>query len=176
MKTKEIKRYKKNPFIENMIIPISQKQVKLSILGKDEDILINENTGEIKGTHLITYKQVDGENFVKLFTQNIALTFDLNSSGIKAFNVLLFTIQNTAITKDQVDLDTFTLDMFLTSNKDKKLNLSLATFKRGLRQLEESQIIARTLRRGRFFINPNFCFNGNRIAFTTLIEKNEKIK
>ena len=171
MKNKIVKRYEKNPFIENMIIPISQKQIKLSVLGRERNMLVNEDSGEIKGTHLITYKQVDGENFVKLFTQNIALTFDLNSSGIKAFNVLLFAIQNTAITKDQVDLDTLTLDMFLTSNKDKKLNLSLATFKRGLRQLEETQIIARTLRRGRFFINPNFCFNGDRIAFTTLIER-----
>jgi hypothetical protein len=40
-----------------------------------------------------------------------------------------------------------------------------------LRDLEKAQILARTLRKGRYFINPNFVFNGDRIAFTTLLER-----
>ena len=45
---------------------------------------------------------------------------------------------------------------------------------RGLTELTRSQIIARTIRRGHYFINPNFVFNGDRIAFTTLIERDEQ--
>ena len=51
------------------------------------------------------------------------------------------------------------------------LKLSYATLKRGINELEKAQIIAKTMRKGFYFINPNFVFNGDRIAFTTLIER-----
>jgi hypothetical protein len=30
------------------------------------------------------------------------------------------------------------------------------------------------MRQGRYFINPNFLFNGDRIAFTTVIERTKR--
>lgn len=167
------KRYKNNPFLENMIVPVNTRQVKISPIGKDDNILINQSTGEVSGTHVTTYKKVDGEQFIKLFTANIGLTFDLSSAGIKTFSVLLWSVQHKAISRDEVDLDSLTLDDFIEYHKEKKppLKLSMATFKRGLSELEKASIIAKTLRAGRYFINPNFVFNGDRIAFTTLIEK-----
>lgn len=152
-----------------MVVPVGSKSVKLSPIGKDDNILINESTGEVKGTHVTTYKKVDKEKFVKLFTANIALTFELNAAGIKAFNVLMYAIQNQAINKDIVILDKFVLDDFLQTHK---LQLSLPTFMRGLRELSNAQIIAKNVRRGMYFINPNFVFSGDRIAFTTVIERN----
>ena len=120
---------------------------------------------------MATFKRVDGEQFVKLFTANIALTFDLSSAGIKAFNVLMWAVQRSAISKDEVDFDNFVLEEFLEEYKDsdRPLRLSLATFKRGINELEKAQIVAKTIRQGRYFINPNFVFNGDRIAFTTVI-------
>ncbi|MBC9222158.1 hypothetical protein IBK32_10680, partial [Escherichia coli] len=41
----------------------------------------------------------------------------------------------------------------------------------GLAELEAAKIIAKHLRPGWYFINPNFIFNGDRIAFTTVIER-----
>lgn len=166
-------RYKTNPFVSNMMIPVKGKQIKLSRLGKDENVLINQKTGEVQGTHLTTYKRVDGEQFVKLFTANVGLTFDLTSAGIKAFSVLLWSVQKKAISKDEVDLDSYVLDDFMAEHKGKEppLKLSLATFKRGINELERAQIAAKTIRQGRYFINPNFVFNGDRIAFTTMIER-----
>ena len=166
-------RHKTNPFIEDMVVPVKGRQVKLSKLGKDENILVNQHTGEIQGTHVTTYKKVDGEQFIKLFTANIGLTFDLSSAGIKTFSVLLWVVQYKAISKDEVDLDALTLEEFIEdhSASKKPLNLSLTTFKRGLNELEKAQIIAKTMRKGRYYINPNFVFNGDRIAFTTLIER-----
>lgn len=168
-----LERYRKNPFIDDMVVPVKGRHVKLSRLGKEENILINQNTGEVHGTHLTTYKKVDGEQFVKLFTANIGMTFDLTAAGIKTFSVLLWAVQNRAMAKDEVDLDAITLEEFLSEYiPDRKpIKLSIATFKRGLNELEGGQIIAKTMRKGRYFINPNFVFNGDRIAFTTLIEK-----
>jgi hypothetical protein len=171
-KLREMIRYENNPFIEGMVIPIRGQNVQLSKLGKD-NILVNQTTGEVHGTHVTTYRKVDAEQFVKLFTANIALTFDLKAAGIKAFNVLVWMLQNTSISKDLVPLDKFALDSFLKAHDDRKppIKLSQATFWRGLAELEAAQIIAKHVRQGWYFINPNFVFNGDRVAFTTLIER-----
>lgn len=166
-KAKEI-RYETNPFIENMVVPIGTKNVKLSPLGKESNVLINESTGEVRGTHVTTYKKVDAEKFVKLFTANIALTFNLKAAGIKSFNVLMFAIQAQSINKDRVTLDRYILEDFL---KEHEVKLSFPTFMRGLKELEQAQIIAKHKKRSDYFINPNFVFSGDRIAFTTMIEK-----
>lgn len=166
-------RFKTNPFLEGMIIPVKGRQVRLSKLGKDDNVLINQATGEVHGTHVTTYKAVDNEQFVKLFTANIAMTFDLQSAGIKALTVVIWTLQNYAIAKDEIALDQIVLDDFLEAHEGRKppISLSIATLKRGITELEKAQIVAKTVRKGRYFINPNFIFNGDRIAFTTVIEK-----
>ena len=166
-------RYKTNPFVDGMIIPIKGKRIKLSKLGRDDNVLINQGTGEVLGTHVTTYKKVDGEQFVKLFTANIALTFGLSAAGIKAFSVVLWTVQRGAISRDEVSLDALQLEEFMENHSDQepRLKLSEGTFWRGLAELVNAQIIAKTMRQGRYFINPNFIFNGDRIAFTTVIER-----
>jgi hypothetical protein len=164
------KRYDTNPFLENMVIPVKGRQVRLSRLGKDDNVLVNQSTGEIQGTHVTTFKPVDGELFVKLFTANIGLAFDLTSAGIKTFTLLMWTVQGYGLGRDEIPLDALTLERFLNAQGSKK-NLSLATMKRGILELEKAQIIAKTRRKGDYFINPNFIFNGDRIAFTTVIER-----
>lgn len=168
-------RYDTNPFLRDMVIPTKEAQIRLSRMGKDDQVLVNQATGEIKGTHVVTYRKVDAAQFVKLFAQNVALTFGLGSAGIKALNVLIWSIQNNAIEKDVVPLDKYVLDEFISKHADFKppLTLSPATFARGLVELEAVQIIAKHLRPGFYFLNPNFAFNGDRIAFTTLIEKGD---
>ena len=166
-------RYKTNPFIGEMIVPIKGKQIKVSALGKDDNILVNQSTGEILGTHVTTFKKVDSEQFVKLFTANIGLTFDLSSAGIKAFGILLWAVQHQSMSKDEVILDSLVLGEFIEAHSEKKppLRLSLATMKRGINELEKAKIVAKTMRKGFYFINPNFLFNGDRVAFTTVIER-----
>lgn len=169
-------RYKTNPFLEQMVVPVKDKKIQISRLGRDDNILVNQHTGEVLGTHVTTYKRVDADQFVKLFTANVAMTFDLTSAGIKTFSVLIWSVQHHALSKDEVDLDNFILDDFINAHIDKEppVKLSLATFKRGLNELEKAKIIAKTIRPGRYYINPNFVFNGDRIAFTTLIERKKQ--
>ena len=106
-------RYKTNPFLADMIVPVKGRQVRLSRMGSEDNIIVNQTSGEVHGTHLTTYKRVDGAQFVKLFTANIAMTFDLSSAGIKAFSVLLWVVQNRALSKDEIDLDSFVLADFI---------------------------------------------------------------
>ena len=170
---KPVERYDENPFVKDMNVPIKQKNVKVTPLGKDRNILVNQNTGEVHGTHVTTYKKVDADKFVKLFTANIGLTFNLKASGIKALTVLIWTVQHTAINKDLVLLDKYCLADFVKAHKDDTppLKLSQPTFLRGLAELEQAQIIAKNIRKGWYFINPNFVFSGDRIVFTQVIER-----
>ncbi len=170
-------RYKENPFIKELVVPVGKQNIRVSRLGKDDNILVNQATGEVHGTHVTAYRKVDKEEFVKLFTRNIALTFDLKAAGIKAFNVLLWSMQKKAMEKDLVPLDKWVLEEFLedaNDGRDPPIKLSLPTFWRGLAELEKSQIIAKSIRQGSYFLNPNFAFNGDRVAFTTLIERDTK--
>jgi hypothetical protein len=161
--------HRENPFIENFELSLASKSVKISPIGKGSNVLINTHTGEVHGTHVSTYRKVDDAEFVKIFTANIALTFDLKTSGIKAFNVLLFAVQKSAIERDLIQIDEYTLEKFLANNTDKKLSYS--TLKRGLLELIEAKIIAKHTSRSMYFINPNFVFNGNRVTFSTTIDR-----
>lgn len=168
-------RYKTNPFIEDLSITYKSKQVSVSALGKDNNILVNQETGEVTGTHVVTYKKVDSAEFIKLFAKNIALTFELSGAGFKTLMVLVWVMQNNTINRDNVTLDQYTFDDFHSSHGvgDPPLvsNFAISTFKKGLAELVRAKIIANSVRRGDYFINPNFVFNGSRIAFTNAIER-----
>lgn len=166
---KTTQRYLTNPFLDNLIVPIKGRQVQISRLGADDNILINQRTGENLGmTSVVSYKKVDSDQFVKLFTKNIKLAFELTQAGQKALYVVYWAIQKTK-NNDFLGLDQFTLKNFLIDNPD--LEMSLPTFKRGLGELVKNQIIALSERKGFYFINPSFVFNGDRVAFTTVIER-----
>jgi hypothetical protein len=166
-KEKEI-RFESNPFLKDLIINRKTKQVKVSSLGKDDNVLINQTTGEVHGTHVVTYKQVDDAEFVKTFTGNIALAFDLNKAGYKTLQVVYWSVQK-VIGTDVIQLNKYVYDDFNSEHDIKRF--SLVVFNRGLKELETAQIIAKAKQRGFYYINPNFIFNGDRIAFTKVIER-----
>jgi len=168
----EVIRHKENPFIGDMVVKKKKQSVRLSTLGSNNNVLINQETGEVQGTHVTTYKQVDSEEFVKIFTANIAMLFELNKSGHKTLHILLWAVQHTAIGKDLVQLNKYTHEKFLQEQPIKAF--SMAVFSRGLNELETAQIIAKAEQRGFYYINPNFIFNGNRLAFTKVIERRKQ--
>jgi hypothetical protein len=173
MLRKKVVRYEENPFSEGMTIQIGNKSVKVSTLGKDDNILINQATGEVTGTHIVARKRVDKSKFVKTFADYMAFTFDLTKSGNKALRVVMWATKQYAIGKDKVDLGKYTYEEFLKFYADSTppLVLSYPTFTRGLSELEKAKIIAKTMRTGHYFLNPNCLFNGDRIAFSTVIER-----
>lgn len=161
-------RHEFNPFTQDMMISKRSKQVRVSPMGKDKNVLVNQDTGEVKGTQVVTYRQVDSAQFVKLFAENIAMTFNLKAAGFKSFNVLMYAVQSTGWNTDTIELDSYLLEKF---NETHDLTLSRTVFTRGLGELENAQIIAKTIRKGRYYINPNFVFNGDRISFSQVIER-----
>ena len=182
MATKTI-RHKTNPFIDEMVIPVGSKNVQISTLGSEHNILVNQHTGEVSGTHVIARKKVDTTKFLKTFADYMAFTFDLTRAGNKTLRVVMWAMQEQAVSKDTVILDKHAHQDFLAchgfSEKEgrssKIPSLSYPTFARGLGELEKAKIIAKTVRAGTYFINPSCMFNGDRIAFTTLIERKSEV-
>lgn len=171
-KVQEKVKYKENPFLNGLNITTKGKQVKVTPLGSNKDnIVVNQSTGEVQGTHVVSYKQVDDKEFVKLFTGNIALIFDLSSSGRKAFDMLLHVVQKEAIRKDLVYIDD---EVRADFTEEHKVKLATSTMYRGLENLVEKKILARSTRTNHYFINPSMIFNGDRLAFTKVIERKKE--
>ena len=57
-----VERYKINPFLGELIIPMTGQRVTISHLGRDENVLVNQATGEVLGTHVTTYKKSIARN------------------------------------------------------------------------------------------------------------------
>jgi hypothetical protein len=170
MSKSKIIRYESNPFLNETVLKTKSKKLKITNSAQiNDETWINSTTGELVTTQLYTYREVDESQFVKLFTQNIGLAFNLTSAGIKALSVLIFEVQRSAIRSDIITLDDIILADFLKVNND--LKLSRATFYVGISELIKSKILARYLRTGTYFINPNFVFNGDRLLFVNAIKK-----
>ena len=166
-------RHEKNPFTQGMEMQVGTKSVQVSSLGKSDNILINQMTGEITGTHVVARKRVDKTKFVKTFADYMAFTFDLTKAGNKSLRVVMWATKQYAIGKDKVDLGKYAYEEFLKfySDSEPPLVLSYPTYTRGLAELVNAKIIAKTMRSGHYFLNPNCLFNGDRIAFSTVIER-----
>lgn len=163
-------RYSKNPFVSGDNLEIRRKKKWIKI-GTGKDVLLDFDTGEMTTTNVVSVKEVDNEQFVKLFTQNIGLMMGFNAAGIKALGFLIWGVQGIK-NRDIIQLDNYTREEFLLENKE--LIFSERTMYQGLKQLEEGRIIAKAKKYGFYFINPNFIFNGDRVRFITEIRRKSK--
>ena len=136
-------------------------------MGRDNNILVNQQTGEINGTHVVSYKHVDDAKFIKLFSGNIAVTFDLTLTARRVFDIVVRVLQ------EKVNSDTISLSIHDLVDIENEFNIKMssATLSKGIGELIVNGILARTKKQSQYFINPSFMFNGNRIAFTTVLER-----
>ena len=121
-------------------------------------MLVNSNSGEIV-TPVAGFweiEEVDATKFIKLFINGVRALADLSSPGTKVFEILYLAMQQN-IGKDQVYLSYSSIDI------SKKI--SRATFKRGLAELIDKKFLAAKPDVGWFWINPDYIWNGDRLAF-----------
>lgn len=148
-------KYETSPFISSLTIKTRGKKVTVS----RGTTLIDLATGEIEGvTEIAQVIPVDESQFVKLFTKDLAIWFDLNKSAMRVFGALLATVQISAIGRDLVYFDH-------SGESAKGFKLSKPTFYRGIDELIEKGFIARHRSPGWYFTNPALFFNGDRARF-----------
>lgn len=150
--------FKENPFVQEAIE--NQKGGVKRIIGKTQDrmMVVSGDTGEvIAPAGFWQYQEVDKTQFVKLYINGVKAIADLSPAGTKVF-ALLYTEMQKNVGKDKVYLS------FSAMDKD-EAGMSQATFTRGMKELIEKNFVAPTVGVGWYFINPDYMWNGDRLAF-----------
>lgn len=148
-------KYEVNPFIDSLTVKTRGRKVTVA----RGSTLVDMSTGAIDGvTEIAQIVEVDEGQFVKLFTKDLAIWFDLNKAGMRVFGALLTVVQTSAIGRDLVYFDH-------ASESAQDFKISKTTFYRGIEELLEKGFIARHKSVGWYFTNPSMFFNGNRARF-----------
>ena len=156
--TGEVVKYKENPFLAKDVIKVSTRKKRLTVA--KGGTLIDNETGDVEGiTEIAQVVEVDDGQFVKMFTKDIELFFDLSAAAIKTFGLILKITQTEAINRDKVFID------YKESGQLAAFKLSTAVFYRGINELVEKQFIAKNITPNWYFINPSLFFNGDRARF-----------
>lgn len=122
--------------------------------------IISEDTGEViqEGAVFAKKEYVDKQQFVKLFAGAVESITGLNGTGKRLFKVLY------QMMLDNPDTDEFYLNRMEISRYDP---VSSTTYHRGMEDLIDKKIIFASTIPGKFFINIDFLYNGNRLVKIT---------
>jgi hypothetical protein len=147
-----------NPFIAEASTNTKTGVKRVSNKDGNRMMVVSETTGEIIAPAGFWHAQeVDKTRFVKLYVGGVKAFKDLTSAGTRVFEILYLEVQKN-IGKDRVYMNFSAIDT-------EETKLSSATFNRGLKELISKEFIASTTTVGWYFLNPDYMFNGNRLAF-----------
>lgn len=152
-----LQRYDKNPFIN--LTNTKSGVRRMASTSNDRMMVINEQTGEMLGSGVTFGKayEVDKTAFVKLYINGVKAFKDLTGAGTKVFELLYLQVQKN-IGRDVIYLSFSEVNQMETP-------ISKATFMKGMKELLEKGFIAESLTQGKYFLNPDYLFNGDRLAF-----------
>lgn len=144
---------RENPFLQKLLVPVKSKNQ--AVATSKNDIIINTITGEHKddALFLASKKNVDAEEFVKLFQGSMAAIFGLSKAAQRVFSYIF------SITKPSQDTLLFRVD---DCKKATKYN-SVQTIYSGLAELLENEFIAKSDITNVFYINPQIFYKGDRL-------------
>lgn len=130
--------------------------------------LVDNDTGAI-ATSIAGFwetEEVDSAKFVKLFINGVKALKELTSAGTKVFEVLYLGVQNN-IEKERIYMSFSSVDQDVTP-------MSESTYMRGMKELINKGFLAATPHVGMYWLNPDFIWNGDRLAFVKQYYKNDK--
>lgn len=133
--------------------------------------ITDEETGElisdVRSNIAFQRRQyVDKQEFIKIYNEGLERIFNLKSSSIKVFGYFMNEMQNT-INADFVYFDRNKCQKFCKWNGHRLVY-------DGLTELIKNLIVCKTDEEHKYWINPRFVFNGNRIIiFDEFIKKDE---
>ena len=154
--------HESNPFMPGAAVQTKTRRVTNK---RGDMMLVNAGTGEIQApiAGFWEAEEVDSTKFIKLFVNGVKALAELTNAGTRVFELLYSEMQNN-IGKDQIYLSYSGLDKNLTS-------ISRSTFSRGLAELIDKKFIAAMPAVGWYWVNPDFIWNGDRLAFVKEFRK-----
>jgi hypothetical protein len=150
--------YESNPFVGQAVANTKQGVRKITNKDNNRMMIVSENTGEVLApAGFWQAQEVDKTQFVKLYVNGVKAFRDLSGAGTKVFEVLYITVQEN-IGKDVIYMSFPEIDQQMTP-------MGEATFYRGMKELIDKGFIAESLTQGKYFLNPDYMWNGDRLAF-----------
>ncbi len=173
-KKKDIAIYKENPFVGNGIaysFPVRKKWTTV----KGGKSIVDDETGNRESlAEVVQVQWVDEDEFVKIFTRNLKVFFDLKPTTYRMLQVVLWQLQKVP-NADQILLNIKIVKEYFTQTEQP--SISNASFYNCIRELMEKNFIAQSyFGSGLYFINPHLFFNGDRVKFTKEIRKRKNAK
>lgn len=145
---------RESPFLDDLIIKTRGKRLTVA----RGSALINEATGKIESrTEIGQVIPVDTEQFIRLFSKDLADWFDFDRATQKLFAKMLIKVQSEAINRD---IFYYAIEDMMTDT-----GYSKPTVYKCLTELINKKIIAKHHNQNLFFLNPRFLFNGDRADF-----------
>lgn len=156
--------YESNPFVGGAVANTKQGVKRITNKSGDRMMMVSETTGEVlapAGFHQVV--DVDKTQFVKLYINGVKAFKDLTGAGTKVFEVLYMQVQE-SIGKDVIYLSFSEIDQRITP-------MGEATFYRGMKELIDKGFIAESMTQNKYFLNPDYMWNGDRLAFVKEFRK-----
>lgn len=150
--------YEVNPSLSGPL-PVRIKSAKPSRGG--DAYMIAPGTGEViaKGAFaFVEEKEVDSEQFVKMYLAGIRRYGELSKAGALLFEFVYREISG----RDGKDKDTVVVNYLLALKW--KPDLAERTYYRGMSELLEKGFLFRSMAADIYFVNVRFMFNGDRMA------------
>ena len=152
-----VPRYLNNPSVSVAYDITRIRTRKITNETKDSAFIVSEHGEVLSTAHFYDVISVDKTQFIKLYIQGVKALQGLTSAGTKVFELLYYEMQKKPCV-DKVYLH------FATVQKNGN-TMSLATFKRGMNELIAKEFLYESVEPFFYFININYVFNGDRLAF-----------
>lgn len=151
-----LSQYNANPFVSPGLIETRTKRLTNN---KGGMMVVNRETNKVVAPIAGFWQahEVDNTKFVKLYINGVKAFRDLTSAGTKVFELLYLEVQKN-IGKDLIWLSFGEIDQAATP-------MGKATFMRGMRELIEKGFLAESTTQSKYFLNPDYIWNGDRLAF-----------
>jgi len=151
-------KHEKNPFIGNALANTRAGMKRLTNKDNSSMMVVGTATGEvIAPAGFWQAQEVDKTQFVKLYVNGVKAFKGLSNAGTRVFELLYLKVQ-AQIGQDVIYMSLSEIDQQATP-------ISKATFMRGMKELVEKGFIAESLVQNKYFLNPDYMWNGDRMAF-----------
>ncbi|SSH09058.1 MULTISPECIES: hypothetical protein [Klebsiella pneumoniae complex] len=162
-----------NPFCFETELKVETRKKNLTV-SRGTELIERKDTSKSYFANIVHTQEVDKEEFIKLYTSQIKAYFGLTKTAYKVFFIFL------RIYQDAIGKDHFYLSCKKAMSLAEKIDhfvLSESIFYRGIKELIEKRIIAKTNEKNWYFINPAIVFNGDRARFISeIIKKKETMQ
>lgn len=150
-------KYLENPSVTNANINSKTGNKRISNKNGDRFMIVSEQGEMIAPAGFHEIVEVDKTQFVKLYVNGVKAFQGLSSAGTKVFELIYKVIQTTP------GADRFYLHFMVVEQHN--LDIGKRTFHRGLSELMEKEFVFESMTPNLYFLNIDYLFNGNRLAF-----------